>query len=58
MASPFPTITLTGLYLYFVKIAGPQWMKDKQPYDLRIFMIIYNFSLVIASGTMFIEVSN
>lgn len=57
MSSPFPTLTMTAGYLYFVKIAGPRWMKDRQPFDLRNFMIIYNFALVLASGIMFIEVS-
>uniref|UniRef100_T1KHB3 Elongation of very long chain fatty acids protein n=2 Tax=Tetranychus urticae TaxID=32264 RepID=T1KHB3_TETUR len=55
MSSPFPTLTMTAGYLYFVKIAGPRWMKDRQPFDLRNFMIIYNFALVLASGIMFIE---
>lgn len=52
IASPMPTITLTIAYLYFVKIAGPKWMKDRPAYSLRKFMIIYNFAMVAISTYM------
>lgn len=56
MSSPVPTIMITIAYLYFIKILGPQLMKDRKPYDLRTVMIIYNFMMVIVSTVMFIEV--
>ena len=55
IASPIPCLTMTLAYLYFVKIAGPKWMKDKQAFGLRKLMIFYNFAMVILSGYMFIE---
>ncbi|GFT56572.1 elongation of very long chain fatty acids protein 1 [Nephila pilipes] len=34
------------LYLLFVKIIGPAWMKHRKPYGLRKLMIFYNLFLV------------
>lgn len=58
MASPMPTITLTVAYLYFVKKLGPRLMKNRPAFDLRLLMIIYNFTMVILSTYMFVEVNN
>lgn len=55
ISSPIPCITMTLAYLYFVKIGGPRWMKDRPPFGLRNIMIAYNFAMVIVSGYMFIE---
>ena len=55
VASPMPTIILTVAYLYFVKIAGPRWMKHKPAYSLRKLMIIYNFLMVAVSTYLLVH---
>ncbi|KAI1280344.1 putative protein for very long chain fatty acid elongation [Halotydeus destructor] len=55
MASPVPTLILTAIYLYFVKIMGPKWMENRKPFHFRNLMVVYNFSLVAISLYMFYE---
>ncbi|RWS12775.1 elongation of very long chain fatty acids protein-like protein [Dinothrombium tinctorium] len=55
MSSPMPTILMTAAYLYFVKILGPKLMQNRPPFELRKVMIVYNFTMVITSLVMFIE---
>ena len=50
---PWPTLSLICMYLYFVKIAGPQMMKGRKPFDLRGVIFIYNILLVILNGWFF-----
>jgi len=50
MSSPLPTIGICLTYILIVKKIGPYFMKDRQPYDIRIPMIIYNFLMVIISA--------
>ena len=54
--TPVPVWILTALYLSFV-YAGPKYMKNRQPFSLRNFMVIYNIGLVFMSIYMFVEVS-
>ena len=42
MSSPLPTLFLCSAYFYIVKIWGPQFMKDRKPYELRNTLIVYN----------------
>ncbi|KFM82472.1 Elongation of very long chain fatty acids protein, partial [Stegodyphus mimosarum] len=35
MKTPFPGMAMIAAYIYFVKVAGPQFMKNRSPYDLR-----------------------
>ena len=39
---PWHVLGLTALYLWFVKIAGPKFMKNRKPYDLRGVMLAHN----------------
>ena len=50
---PWPTISLILLYLYFVKVAGPQMMKGRKPFDLRNVIFSYNILLVALNGWFF-----
>lgn len=56
MSSPWPTLTLTALYL-LICYTGPKLMENRKPWDLKAFIVIYNFCLVLLSAYMFIEVS-
>lgn len=49
VSSPGPTLTIVATYIYFCVSAGPRYMKDKKPYDLKITMIIYNFIQILLS---------
>ncbi|KAL1419154.1 hypothetical protein MTO96_005261 [Rhipicephalus appendiculatus] len=37
-------------YVYFAKVAGPRWMKDRKPFDLKWAVLIYNALTVIANA--------
>lgn len=52
---PSSVLTIIGLYLYFVINWGPKFMKNKQPYELKYPLIIYNFLQVCISTWIFIE---
>lgn len=56
MDSPLPNLAILVFYLYFVR-KGPEWMKDRQPFQLRNLLIFYNFALVGLSLYMLREVS-
>jgi len=43
-------------YIYWVKIAGPKYMKDRKPFDLKSILIVYNLAQVIFSTWMFVSV--
>ncbi|KAG0440020.1 hypothetical protein HPB47_016431 [Ixodes persulcatus] len=36
-------------YLYVVKVAGPRWMRNRPPYDLKTVITLYNLCQVIAN---------
>ncbi|GBM77709.1 Elongation of very long chain fatty acids protein 1 [Araneus ventricosus] len=42
MKNPKTTFFLVAVYLLFVKVIGPMWMKRRPPYEIRKFMIVYN----------------
>lgn len=49
VSSPGPTLTIVVTYIYFCVSAGPRYMKERKPYDLKNTMIIYNFIQVLLS---------
>ncbi|XP_055924367.1 elongation of very long chain fatty acids protein AAEL008004-like [Argiope bruennichi] len=42
MKDPSTTFILVAIYLLFVKVVGPLWMRNRPPYEFRNFMIVYN----------------
>ena len=56
MGSPLYTVTICALYVYVVKVAGPWYMKDRQPMNINKFMVGYNAFQVILSGYVFVQV--
>jgi len=42
MSSPGPLLTIIATYLYFCISAGPRYMKDRKPYELKNAIILYN----------------
>lgn len=49
VSSPGPTLTIVATYIYFCVSAGPRYMKNKKPCQLKNTMIIYNFIQVLLS---------
>lgn len=44
-------------YLYFVLRFGPKWMENRQPYDLKPLIRLYNFGMVIFNAYLFYHAS-
>jgi hypothetical protein len=42
-------MTILITYNYFCSSAGPRWMKDRKPFDLKYVMIVYNAVQVVFS---------
>ena len=49
MSSIWPTVFICLSYVYIIKIAGPAFMKDRKPYELKYFVIVYNLFQTIFS---------
>lgn len=54
MQSVLPTLFLCLGYVYIVKVWGPRYMKDRQPFEIRSFIIIYNAFQVVLSAYLFL----
>lgn len=50
VVNPLFVFPLVFFYLYFVKIAGPRWMKDKKPFDIINVVRAYNLFMVVVSA--------
>ncbi|XP_064482615.1 very long chain fatty acid elongase AAEL008004-like [Ornithodoros turicata] len=50
MDSPLPCITLIVAYVYFARVTGPQFMRDRKPYKLRTLIFFYNLANVFFSA--------
>lgn len=56
MDSPIPTMIICASYVFIVKVAGPMYMKDRKPMNIRGFLIVYNLFQVILSTYLFVRV--
>ncbi|XP_017763319.1 PREDICTED: elongation of very long chain fatty acids protein AAEL008004-like [Eufriesea mexicana] len=54
-SGPGPLMIILVSYVYFSVSAGPRYMKDKKPYDLRNVLIVYNFIQVMLSMYLLYE---
>ncbi|XP_033108636.1 elongation of very long chain fatty acids protein 4-like [Anneissia japonica] len=54
MKTPWPSVGFIIAYLLFVWL-GPKFMKNKQPFDLKSTILVYNAMLVVLSIYMFKE---
>uniref|UniRef100_A0A673GAW2 Elongation of very long chain fatty acids protein n=1 Tax=Sinocyclocheilus rhinocerous TaxID=307959 RepID=A0A673GAW2_9TELE len=57
MGSPVNMSAILLAYLFFVLYAGPKFMANRKPFQLKEAMIIYNLSLVGLSAYIVYEVS-
>jgi len=51
---PIPVLTIMASYLLFVKIIGPRIMRDRNPLDLRVLMLLFNAFMLAVNGAGFI----
>ncbi|RLU23799.1 hypothetical protein DMN91_004007 [Ooceraea biroi] len=47
ISSPMPVTCIVLVYLYIIYLAGPKFMKNRQPYSLKMFIQCYNVLQVI-----------
>merc|ERR1711970_1343506 len=55
MSSPWPVLGLCALYYYVIRFAGPRFMKDREPYDIKNIMIAYDLFQTVFSLWLFIK---
>lgn len=49
MGTPVPLLIILVTYVYFCKSAGPRFMRDRKPYDLKNVIVVYNIIQVLLS---------
>jgi elongation of very long chain fatty acids protein 7 len=54
--TPGPLMLILVSYLYFCLYAGPQYMKNRKPFQLKNTLIVYNLVQVIFSVVLVVEV--
>lgn len=54
VAKPYQVLTILGIYLMFILKWGPQWMKNRQPYNIDKILILYNALQVLICLYLFI----
>lgn len=52
MGSPVPIVLVSFAYLYFVLGCGPRYMKDKQAYDLKTIIKLYNVFQIVSNALL------
>lgn len=55
MSSPLPTLLICLTYVLIVKVWGPNYMKNREPLNIRKFLIGYNFFQVVLSTYIFVQ---
>jgi hypothetical protein len=50
MSSPFPTLLICITFVFIVKVAGPNFMRDRKPMNIKGFLVIYNLFQVVLSA--------
>ena len=53
MSSVWPTVGLCALYYYIIRIWGPKFMKDREPYNIQTLITAYNLFQTLFSLWIF-----
>ncbi|CAH0561030.1 unnamed protein product [Brassicogethes aeneus] len=56
LSSPVYTVTICLVYLLFVKVLGPAFMKNRNPFELKHTLTVYNAFLVLFNSWLFYEI--
>ena len=57
MGSPIPILSIIFSYIYFVKVLGPNWMKNRKAFQIEGLIVAYNIVMVVLSALFFIIVT-
>ena len=49
MSSPWPTAAMCLLYYYIIRVAGPRFIKNREPYNIQKIVIVYNLLQTLLS---------
>lgn len=50
---PWSILLITFGYIWFSTVAGPNYMKSRDPFDLRPILLIYNLVMMLINGYIF-----
>ncbi|CAN7976408.1 unnamed protein product, partial [Ixodes persulcatus] len=50
VVNPFFVFPMILGYVYFVKVAGPRWMKDREPFEIINIVRLYNVCMVAVNA--------
>ena len=53
MSSVWPNVGLCALYYYIIRIWGPKFMKDREPYNIQTLITAYNLFQTLFSLWIF-----
>nr|CAD7195080.1 unnamed protein product [Timema douglasi] len=53
IGSPVYLLVIIALYLFFVLVAGPKFMENRRPYNLKKIIAAYNILQVLANAYLF-----
>ena len=53
MSSVWPNVALCALYYYIIRIWGPKFMKDREPYNIQTLITAYNLFQTLFSLWIF-----
>ncbi|UYV79460.1 ELOVL7 [Cordylochernes scorpioides] len=53
LGTPFPMLAIIFSYIYFVKVLGPNYMKNRPAFELKGLIVTYNILMVVFSAWFF-----
>jgi len=56
MESVWPTVALSSMYYLIVRYIGPRVMKEREPFDLKYVMLVYNLFQTVFNGWLLYNV--
>lgn len=58
MSNPFPVFGILACYLYFILKWGPEFMRNRKPFNLNKIIIIYNMIQIVACARLVMQVND
>ena len=55
MSSPWPTACICVLYYFIIRIVGPRFMRNREPYNIYKIQIVYNLVQTLLSAWIWIK---
>ncbi|KAL1432869.1 hypothetical protein MTO96_001866 [Rhipicephalus appendiculatus] len=54
--NPFFVFPMVAAYLYFVKVAGPRWMRKREPFRILNVIRVYNVSMIVVNSVSLVVI--